>query len=490
MFFTVLKSVFDTFGNYITVPIIIFIICKIFKTPTKKAFSSAVLIGVGLKGMAFITTEFGAVLSPLVQKIVDQSGLHLPALDIGWQAVASVAYSTNIGMMFIGVGLVFQIVLWLIKWTDIFMPSDLWNNYSIIVWGSMLYLLTKNLLMAFVLMLFINMVTLLIAEVMQKRWSTYYHYPSCAMTAPHHNGDGPMYLVLNILFSKLGMDKIKADPDTIRKKIGFMGEPMYIGLVVGIILGVVGNFSKIATMAAWGNIASVAVTCSAVMAIFPKIAGLFASGFTALTDYSRKTLKNSKYGKDREFIIAVNDALGYGEPATLTTGLLVIPFAVLFAFLIPGNIIIPVMVLPSLPYMVEIPVCLSNGNIVKSWLMACIVFCAKLMMASYWAVTFTQIASDAGFDAAVKAIAGGTLVIGFVMSNCTAGLITMAFMTLNPFIILPVVAVYLILFVLFKKNKKAVHEFLEKGALGAAYVAPKPAADVVTKPVADVATKA
>jgi PTS system galactitol-specific IIC component len=475
VFSNVLKAFFDTFGSYITVPLIIFIICLMFKAPVKKAFSSAVLIGVGLKGMAFITSAFGSILSPLVQQIVDASKLHLPALDIGWQAVASVAYSTDIGMMFIGVGLVFQIVLWLIKWTDIFMPSDLWNNYSIIVWGSMLYQLKNNMLMAFVLMLFINLVILLIAEVIQKRWSTYYHYPSCAMTAPHHNGDAPMYLVLNILFSKLGFDKIKADPVTLRKKIGFMGEPMYIGLIVGVILGVVGNIYTLKAMAAWGQIANVAVTCAAVMAIFPKIAGLFASGFTALTDYSRKTLKNSRYGKDREFILAVNDALGYGEAATLTTGLLVIPFAVLLSFLLPGNVVIPVMVLPALPYMVEIPVALSNGNIVKSWLMACIVFCAKIMMASYWAATFTQVAAGSGFEAAATALAGGTFIIGFIMSNCTAGLITMAFLSMNPIIILGVVAVYLVLYFLFKKNKSSVHEYLEKNALGDAYVLPKSA---------------
>jgi len=480
MLFTVLKSVFDTFGNYIMVPLIIFIICKLFKAPSKKAFASAVLIGVGLKGMAFITTEFGMVLSPLVQQIVKASGLNLPALDIGWQAVASVAYSTDIGMMFIGVGLVFQILLWLIKWTDIFMPSDLWNNYSIIVWGSLLFQLKHNLLMAFLLMLFINMVVLLIAEVMQKRWSNYYGYPSCAMTAPHHNGDAPMYLVLNILFSKLGLDKIKADPAAIRAKIGFIGEPMYIGVIVGAILGIIGNIYTLNTMAAWGQVVNVAVTCSAVMAIFPKVAGLFASGFTTLTDYSRKTLKNSRYGKNREFILAVNDALGYGETATLTTGLLVIPFAVLLAFLLPGNVVIPLMVLPSLPYMMEIPVCLSNGNIVKSWLMGCIVFCAKILMASYWAATFTQIAANTGFQAAVTALAGGTLVIGFIMSNCTAGLITMAFLTMNPIIILAVVAIYLVLFVLFKKNKASVHEYLEKNALGDTYVAPHPEAQSVS----------
>lgn len=103
--FDTLKLVFDTFGKDLMVPVMIFVICMIFKAPAKKAFSSAVLVGVGLKGMTFITTEFGAVLSPLVQQLIATTGLNLKALDIGWQAVASVAYSTDIGMMFIGVGL-------------------------------------------------------------------------------------------------------------------------------------------------------------------------------------------------------------------------------------------------------------------------------------------------------------------------------------------------------------------------------------------------
>lgn len=465
-FFAVLKQIFDAFGNYITVPIIIYIICRVFKTPRKRAFQSAVLVGVGLMGMSFVTTAFGGVLTPLITRMVDVSGLNKPALDIGWQAVAAVAYSTDLGMMFIGVGLLFQVVLWFGKITDIFMPSDLWNNYSISVWGSMLFLLTGNMPLAFVLMLLINLVTLLIAESVQKRWSTYYNYPSCAMTAPHHNGDAPMYLVLNVLFSKLGFDKIKANPQSIRKRIGFMGEPMYIGLAIGLILGIVGNVDRLNTIVGLGNVAQVAVTCSAVMAIFPKIAGMFAAGFGALTEFSRKTLSKSKYGKDRQFIVAVNDALGYGEAATLTTGLLVIPFGVLIAFLMPGNLVVPLMVLPSLPYMVEIPVALSNGNVFKAWCMAVIVFAAKLAMASYWASAFTQVAAGVGFEAAVEAVASGTFVIGFIMSNCTAGLITMAFLTQNPLVIALVMAAYVAFFILFRKNKDRFQGYLEFLATG------------------------
>ena len=270
------------------------------------------------------------------------------------------------------------------------------------------------------------------------------------MIAPHHMGDAPMYLVLDVVLGKLGADKINLRPETIKIKMGFLGEPMYVGLIVGVILGVVGNITTLNTMESWGQIANVAVTCSAVMAIFPKVAGLFASGFTTITDYSRKTLKKSKYGKDREFIIAVNDALGYGEAATLTTGLLVIPVALLLAFILPGNIVLPVMVLPSLPYMVEVPVSLSNGNIFKSW------------VAASWAAVFTEIAVGVGFEVTE----GAVMIIGFIMSNCTAGLITYAFMTMNPVIIIPVVALYVVCFVLFKKNKTKVWDYLERNATG------------------------
>lgn len=465
-FFSVLKSVFDTFGNYITVPVIIYFICRVFKTPRKRAFQSAVLVGVGLMGMSFVTTAFGNVLTPLVKQMVAASGINKPALDIGWQAVAAVAYSTQMGMMFIGLGLLFQLVVWFAKVTDIFMPSDLWNNYSISVWGSLLFLLTGQALLAILLMFVINLYVLLCAEIMQRRWSTYYNYPGCAMTAPHHMGDVPIHLITNIILTKLGADKVKANPTAIRKKIGFMGEPMYIGLVIGTLLGLVGNLTVLNTLAGWGSVAQVAVTCAAVMAIFPRIAGMFAAGFGALTEYSRKTFAKSSFGANREFIVAVNDALGYGEAATLTTGLLMIPFAIVICALTPGNLALPMMVLPSFPYMSECAVSMSNGNVFKALVMMVIAWVPKILMASYWASTFTQIAAETGFEAAITALAQGTIIIGFIMANCTAGLLTMVFLTQNPLLIALTIVVYLAALILFRKNKSRFLNYLDFIATG------------------------
>ena len=43
---------------------------------------------------------------------------------------------------------------------------------------------------------------------------------------------------------------------------------------------------------------------------------------------------------------------------------------------------------------------------------------------------------------------------------------------MNPVIIIAVVAIYFVLYVLFRKNKSSVREYIEKIALGDKYVAP------------------
>ncbi|MGO0916254.1 hypothetical protein ACTPEM_23930, partial [Clostridioides difficile] len=40
---------------------------------------------------------------------------------------------------------------------------------------------------------------------------------------------------------------------------------------------------------------------------------------------------------NREWYIAVNDAVGYGEPATLISGLILIPIMLVIAMVLPGN---------------------------------------------------------------------------------------------------------------------------------------------------------
>ncbi|WP_232698154.1 PTS galactitol transporter subunit IIC [Brevibacillus daliensis] len=452
-----LKNVFDAFGAAIFVPIMLYIIALILKVPSKKAFNSALSAGVGLTGFSLITNSFIPIMVPIVDRMVKTTGIDLPILDIGWQATSVVAYSTQVGLVFIGIALLIQIVLFLLKWTNIFMPGDLWNNYSFMVWGSMLYLLTENMVLAIACMVVLNLYILLFAEVYEKRFSTYYNYPNCALTAPHHVGAVPYAIAMDWVLRKLGADKVNLNPATIKRRLGFIGDPVTLGLILGCLLGIAGNFDQLNRLEAWGQILTVGISTAAVMAIFPKVAVFFeASAFTSLTDASKKTAKGSS--KKREWYIAVNDAVGYGEPATLITGILLIPIMVILAVILPGNKALPMVDLIALPYMVIVIISISKGNIFKALISGAIWFSLGLYMCTITAGYFTEVAMGVGIDIP----AGVMMITSFgIMYNPFMAAIFLAFLSQNVLIITGVVVLYFVLYVLFRKNRTRVHDYLE-----------------------------
>ena len=83
------------------------------------------------------------------------------------------------------------------------------------------------------------------------------------------------------------------------------------------------------------------------------------------------------YKRQGEWYLAVNDATGYGETATLVSGLLTMPIILLLAFVLPGNTTLPMVDLVAIPYVIQPIVAMSNGNVVKSVIgstIVCIIF--------------------------------------------------------------------------------------------------------------------
>ncbi|MFD1414847.1 PTS galactitol transporter subunit IIC [Oceanobacillus jeddahense] len=460
-----LANIMDAFGASIVVPVVLFIICIIMRVSTKRAFQSALNAGIGLTGFNLLIGAYTPIVTPVVERMVESTGLNLRILDIGWQATSVVAYSTQVGMIFLGLGLLLQIILFLTKFTNIFMPSDLWNNYSFMLWGSMLYIATGNVFLAIGLMVLSNLYSLVFSEVAAKRWSTYYGYPRATITAPHHICSVPLAVGMDWILNKLGANKVKWNPETLQNRLGFLGEPTTLGLIVGIGLGMVGNFMRLDTLAGWGEIAIVGISTAAVMAIFPKIAGIFASAFTAITDSSKKTAKSG--GKDRgEWYLAINDAAGYGESATLLTGILLIPITLVLAFVLPGNETLPMVDLIAIPYMIEVIIAVSNGNIFKTLISGSIWIAGGLYMITAVSEIFTEVAIDVGVSIPAEAL----LIASFaVMTNHIMGGLFLIFMTQNPLWIGLSVVVYIILYLFVRIKRDAIHDYLEKQALGDQY---------------------
>lgn len=449
-------NIVATIGIIVIVPLVLFIMCIVSGVGIEKSFRSALLCAVGIQGFKFAMNAYIALIAPFIQRMTESGWLKAVCLDMGWQSASIIAFSTSIGIIFMVIALIIQLLLFVLKWTDVFMASDLWNNYSFIVWGSMLYFITNKFVIAMICMIIQLLYILLFSQVLAKRWSNYYQCPNCCMTAPHHLEAVPYAIIMNFILNKIGINKLKINAKVAQSKLKFVSEPMHVGLIVGLILGILCNISTINTVDAWKSILLISISTATIMAIFPKIGSIFASSFTYLTETVRN--KMIKFGENREWYLAANDGAGFGETNTLVTGMILIPIIIVLSFVLPGNIMIPIADLCALPYMVEVFICISNGNIPKSIIMGAIWFSLGLIICSSCAPIFTEVARTVGFE-----IPGTiTFIISFgIMAHPLIAGIFFVIWKGGVVGLVALLVVYLIFYIVFKKNRQSIYAWLE-----------------------------
>jgi len=456
-----LSNVFNTFGSAVFVPVIIFVICLILGVELRKAFFSGLNAGIGLTGFGWLVNSYIPIIVPAVQNFVTTTGIDLPIVDIGWQATSVIAYATRAGMMFLGFGLLFQVILFLAKWTNVFIPGDLWNNYSYMFWGSMIYVVTNDIWLSLAGMFVMVLYNVIFIEMNSKRWSTYYGYPNTTIPALHIAPSTPFAVAGNWVLNKMGAYKIRWRPESIRERLGFLGEPIVLGFILGIILGMFGNLTSLNTLAAWGNVATIAVSTAAVMAIFPRVANIFASAFMPITEAARKrTTKGVKQGDD--LFIGINDATGYGEPATLISGIILIPVMLVLSAILPGNKTLLLVDLIAISFIIQPFVAATNGNIFKTVVLSAIWFSVGLYICTWTAPLFTEVYSQF----AATPLESGVMVTAGMIANkpIVGGLLFMPTLKFGWYGIIGLLVVYFPLYFMFKRNKVKIQDFMEAQA--------------------------
>ena len=104
-------------------------------------------------------------------------------------------------------------------------------------------------------------------------------------------------------------------------------------------------------------------------------------------------------------------------------------------------------------------VCVSNGNIVKTIISGAIWFTLGLLLASFTAPVFTEVAKQVGVSIPSTGLFITSLLI---LAQPLAGVIFLAFLSQNPVLIGLVVVAYLLGYVIFRKNKVKLQDFLEE----------------------------
>jgi PTS system galactitol-specific IIC component len=384
-----------TFGAAVLLPIVILIFELILGVKFSKALRSALYIGVGLNGLVSVLNPyFMGLIGKAVSDMITTGGVHLPYVDTGWALLAAVGYSTQIGALIIPIGIIVNIIMLLLHWTDT-LDLDVWNFWHWAFIGSMVYYATNNLVYGLLTAVAVEMFLLILADITAPTMQTFFNLPGLAF--PHASGQGGTLIAVPLkwFFDKIGLTKIQISSRTIREKFGILGDSVVVGFIIATIIGFIAWRNKLGDMQTWSGILALGIGTGAFIYLYPKATGALLEGFVPLNERVREVL--SKRGVNRKLNFGMDSALTIGHPDVLTTGLLTMLTTVPLIFLLPGNKFIMLADLGVTPFFLASAVtAIMGGNIIASYITTVIAVIITLYFSSAASPLFAHIVTLIG----------------------------------------------------------------------------------------------
>ena len=383
-------------GAAVVLPVIITVFAMVLGEKFSRALRSGILIGIGFIGIGLVVGLLFGQVSPAAQGLATRFNVDLSVIDVGWPSSAAIAFGSSVGAVIIPVCLLLNVGLLVLGLTRTF-DIDLWNYWHFALSGALVASVTDTYWLGIVAACAAMTFTLALADWSAPYVQKYYHLPEISF--PH--GTAAPYVLfaipLNALFDRTpGLRSLKADPDTIQKRFGIFGESLFLGLVIGLLLGLAGygfddpRADSIAILTLGMNVA-------AVMLILPRMVAILMEGLIPVSEAARVFVQKRFPG--RKLYIGLDAAIAIGSPAVIATSLLLIPLTLLAAIALApaGNKVLPLIDLATIPFIVAIMVAIFRGNIVRGVIGGLIVISGGLFIATAGAGTFTKVALASGF---------------------------------------------------------------------------------------------
>lgn len=381
-------------GAAVMMPIIFTILGVCIKIKFSKALQSGLYVGVGFVGLSVITALLTTSLSPALSKVVEIYELNLEVFDMGWPAAAAVAYNTSVGAFIIPVCLAVNIVMLLTKTTKT-VNIDLWNYWHFAFIGAMVYYTMDNIAWGFFAAIICYILTLVLADYTAPKFQKFYDkMDGISIPQPFCQGFVPFALIINKILDLIpGFDKLNIDAEGMKKKFGLLGEPLFLGVLVGCGIGALACKNSQELVDGIPGILGLGIKMGAVMELIPRITSLFIEGLRPISDATRQIIAK-KFGENAGLHIGMSPALVIGHPATLVVSLLLIPVTLFLAVVFPGNQFLPLASLAGMFYVFPLILPITKGNVLKTFIIGLVMMVIGLYFVTNLAPYFTSAAKD------------------------------------------------------------------------------------------------
>jgi len=198
-----------------------------------------------------------------------------------------------------------------------------------------------------------------------------YSLKTCDLSAPHVgaqvgldnvtisplsvNGLVPFSVAMDGLYEKIpGFRRLEYNPEKQKAEIGPLSEPMVIGALIGLLLGIAAGYSL-------KGVLELCVHIAAVMFLIPVSAGMIAKSFEPISEHLKEMMSRRFHGH-RALYFSLHTGVIMGHRSVMATGLILMPVSILLALLIAGTLAPMITELSK-----EVGVELAEGSLISTF---------------------------------------------------------------------------------------------------------------------------
>ena len=371
-------------GSSVFVPLVILLLGLLTGMKFKKAFLSALTLGIAFTGMSMLIGFMSDAVGPATEALAKNTGISLPALDGGWTVAASITWSWSYAFVFFAVVLLVNFAMLALNFTKT-LNVDMWNVWGKALTAYLVFYVSGKLWAGFLAAVIQVIIELKMGDMFQKHIEDLTGIPLVTVT---HFMNIAVVLMMpaNYLMDKIPFFNKKADTVALKNKIGMFSENSVMGFVIGLLLGLAGAYSISGSL-------TLAVKVATALALFPMISKLFMQALSPLADAMSEFMK-SKF-KDREVYIGLDWPVLAGRSEVWVTAIILVPVFLGWSLILPGNVVLPLAGIINYSLAVG-GLLLTGGNLYRMIVLGVIYMPLYLYGATYLAPILTNLGKETG----------------------------------------------------------------------------------------------
>lgn len=406
-------------------PIVLTILGVLFGAGFGKSLKAGLTVGVGFIGLNLVINKLmGTDLAAGVTAMVERFGLELSVLDVGWPAASAIAMGSIVGTIIIPLGLLVNIVMLLTNTTQT-ADVDIWNYWHFAFTGALVAIVTDNVAFGIAAAIINEVIVLIVGDVTAPLVEKSLGLPGVSIPHGLAGAYAPIAYAVNWIIDRVPcLNRIDINVRTMQKKFGVFGEPILLGSIIGLLIGLLAGYGLLPATAADGSttpsVLSIAVLMGAVMVLIPKMAALLMEGLMPVSDAASAFIQK-RFQNRGKIYIGLDAAVGTGHPVTLTMALILVPVSIFLAFVLPGNKMVPLADLAVIPYMLVLVTPIVHENGFRGLLTGIVVLAVGFYIATDLSPLITSAAANVGFDmggaAAISSICDGANPLTWIIAR-------------------------------------------------------------------------